>query len=258
MTLKQGASAVMVVVFLLPIRMLNAQTNQSNLRKYWHYRYRLVNDFMVVGGNQGESLPAFARNLYDDNSLAWGEVPRYLGWYLGVLATEYKLLQNNGQDVNRTMLELHYALMALERLDWEAEPAWGKPATNLNGFMIRDDVPSDFVSAHSKSLNDNILDVWPPFTAGSGGPSFVKYVISEAVTNGLRNPTSMDQYSELLMGLALVKKCVNNAVLTFPDENGTPLSDNLRQRAIDEADRIVSFLRDGASKLPTAGDGGYW
>ena len=36
---------------------LNAQTNQVNLEKYWHYRYRLVNYFLQVDPNAGESLP---------------------------------------------------------------------------------------------------------------------------------------------------------------------------------------------------------
>ncbi|HRO42991.1 MAG TPA: hypothetical protein PL009_09160 [Flavipsychrobacter sp.] len=30
----------------------------QNLEKYWWYRYRLVNDFMKIGSNPGESIPA--------------------------------------------------------------------------------------------------------------------------------------------------------------------------------------------------------
>jgi len=28
----------------------------KNLEKYWYYRYRLVNDFLKIGGSCGESL----------------------------------------------------------------------------------------------------------------------------------------------------------------------------------------------------------
>jgi len=104
---------IIVCNFFLLI-FVNAQSNQLNLDKYWHYRYRLVNQFMVVGGGKGQSLPATVRNKYGSGILDWGETPRYMGWYLGVLATEYRLLQNNGQSVERTLTELYYALRAIE------------------------------------------------------------------------------------------------------------------------------------------------
>ena len=46
-----------LTTFILLQGVLNAQTNQVNLEKYWHYRYRLVNYFLQVGPNAGESLP---------------------------------------------------------------------------------------------------------------------------------------------------------------------------------------------------------
>jgi len=35
-----------------------SQDAQENMNKYWYYRFRLLNDFMLVGDCQGCSLPA--------------------------------------------------------------------------------------------------------------------------------------------------------------------------------------------------------
>ncbi|MFN4235167.1 MAG: hypothetical protein ACK4IK_10220 [Bacteroidia bacterium] len=43
-----------------------AQTN--NIEKYWYYRHRLVNGFVKIGNQQGESLVAGIRNLYTDDN----------------------------------------------------------------------------------------------------------------------------------------------------------------------------------------------
>lgn len=51
---------------LFPAVILQGQNNQINLEKYWHYRYRLVNYFMVVGEGNGKSLPTAVRNLYSN------------------------------------------------------------------------------------------------------------------------------------------------------------------------------------------------
>src|SRR5579885_2133604 len=101
----------------------NSQTPQQNLDKYWHYRWRLLHYFVVVGPNQGESMPATARN-YDETlgsstSLTWADAPVTLGYYIGVLATEYKLLKNAGQNTDETVWELYNALYAVYRLDAE-------------------------------------------------------------------------------------------------------------------------------------------
>lgn len=252
MKIKTGISTVIVAtLFLFCCNFVQAQGNQTNLDKYWHYRYRLVNYFMVVGDGPGESLPASIRNKWQFGALGWDETPRYMGWYLGVLATEYRLLANNGQDLNQTKKELYYALKSLERLDKKAEPAYNASyPENLNGFLIIDDVDANFVAAHSSELNKDLPPppIWPnPFwTAGSGAPGIVDNVLSSASDGDLKHPMSQDMCEELLLGLALIKKCVDDAVLTFPDKTGTSsISDNLRQRAIDEADRIVSYIRQG-------------
>jgi hypothetical protein len=44
---------------------------------------------------------------------------------MGMLATEYKLLKNEGKDTTKTLQELLYALKAIERLDTSAESYYG-------------------------------------------------------------------------------------------------------------------------------------
>lgn len=235
---------------------LNAQSNQTNLDKYWHYRYRLVNYFMVVGDGQGESLPADVRNLWGNGLLNWGETPRYLGWYIGVLATEYRLLANNGQwqALEQTKKELYYALKALERLDNIAETlyCYGPPSNcvtyspSLNGFLTQDDIYSNFVQDHYIELNKDLpVITYPPsqqWLVGSGFPAIVDGTIAPAQPGA--HPISQDMCEELMIGLSLVKKCVDPGPLSFPDKNSNMISDDLRQRAIDEADRIISYVRE--------------
>lgn len=36
-------------------------TDHEVLQKYWYYRWRLRNDFVYIGENQGESLPFFRK-----------------------------------------------------------------------------------------------------------------------------------------------------------------------------------------------------
>ena len=81
-----------------------------------------------------------------------------LGWYIAVLATEYKLLNVQGLDTYQTRKELYYALEAFNRLDLNAESYFNLAAPNnnpnqaispssddLNGFFIRDDMPDNLL-----------------------------------------------------------------------------------------------------------------
>jgi hypothetical protein len=136
-----------------------APLKQKNLEMYWFYRHRLKNMFMKMGPNQGESLPAAQRNLWlwdnqsDQNYLKWGDTTIDFGFYLGTLATEYRLLLNNGEleALEKTKTELYYALKAVARLDENAEciHPYDDFYPNvvgcgyLNGYFIRDDVPTE-------------------------------------------------------------------------------------------------------------------
>jgi hypothetical protein len=60
----------MLLLFLVSIcDSLCAQDDLANLQKYWHYRHRLVNYFMIVGEGPGMSLPADIRNWNGSNTL---------------------------------------------------------------------------------------------------------------------------------------------------------------------------------------------
>lgn len=156
-----------------------AQTAHQNLQKYWWYRYQLVNDYMKIGLNCGESIPGNNRhfdgswefprdqngNLMGGNHLHWGDATIALGQYLAVLATEFKILQLSGLSTIRTKYEIYHALMAYNRLDIVAEERCrnfentrycqniNPQSGDLNGFFIRDDVPENFEEAHHKHFN---------------------------------------------------------------------------------------------------------
>ncbi len=131
-----------------------------NLEKYWWFRYRLVNDFMKIGTECGESIPmehwAFES---PNNKVFWGDATQHLGNYMNVLAGEWRILHDCGLNTRRTEEELYDALSAFDRLDKKAEPVFRnidavypycgsidiagvEHADDLNGFFIRNDVPS--------------------------------------------------------------------------------------------------------------------
>jgi hypothetical protein len=153
----------LLVYIVLTGTVVSGQVSSSyrNLEKYWWYRYRLVNDFMVVGEGCGESIPARKRSISTSNGgiLEWGDATEHLGNYINFLAGEYKMLHDNGFNTNRTNYELYCALRAFDRLDSMAETysndidgtyMWlcyrvhdytGAIWRGKNGFFIRDDVP---------------------------------------------------------------------------------------------------------------------
>jgi len=155
-----------------------------NLQKYWYYRYKLVNDFMLIGPSEGQSIPAQKRNLADmytsnswplagsANMIEWQDATIDLGHYLATLALEYKILGDNSWDVSRTYTELQYAQNAIDRLRLHSAIYYGDPTaypgnpslrgyhtTSLIsgctvGFFIRDDVPFiDFIDPVTNKQN---------------------------------------------------------------------------------------------------------
>ena len=155
--------ASFIYLYATPSKLQAQNAASNNLEKYWKYRERLKN-FVVVGDCQGCSLPANSRNnVYNSTgSLGWSDATITDGFYIGTLATEYKLLSQIASPTpadiaqkNRTIDEMGYALQALNGLDMTAEWAWQQsspcyvdqcsptywPTQNLNGFLIRDDIP---------------------------------------------------------------------------------------------------------------------
>lgn len=241
----------------LLLNSLIAQDNQANHARYWYYRYRLINDFTIVGDCQGCSLPVPERNLGQSHQMKWGDGTINLGWYIGVLGTEYKLLKNSNQDVSQTVKELYYALKAFNRLDENAESYWrcatcppNSQTGDLNGFFIRDDVPADFTSpVKQDAVVDESLSNYDHFNQGITSTSMVNNVesdFSHQLSQG-KPPSEMshDQVYHLLMGLALVNKFVD------PDANynGLPLNNvdgntYILQESRNIVTRIVTYMKD--------------
>lgn len=263
------------IYFLVFINILQFQIYSQDYAalhsKYWYYRTRLRNDFLKVGLDHGCSIPmeqrgiGYAPNLdqhgefnfnYEDSgeNAKWGDAMGELGYYIGVLATEYHLLKLNSQETDSVKWELYCALSALNRMDYYAE-AYFSHATGqtyqaeLNGFMLRDDVPIDFV--------ENNLDHFNYF-GNRGFCSKVKLKSIETTSGNSAQQTgekpdgekeyagsyiSQDNWINCLVGLSLVRKFVpvgetyKNA--TFM--NGQTAS--LSQEAFSIALRVLDYFK---------------
>lgn len=148
-----------------------------NEMKYWVWRDRLINDFMVPGncngcgiiftkrgyvpyGDPPFNISGYGYGGFDINDEGWP-----IGYYLAVLATEWKLLHDAGQSTAKTEIELFYELKTIDRLDNDAETYWKEHwrrnspfehendywtiiyHDNPNGFLIRDDIFDNFLSS---------------------------------------------------------------------------------------------------------------
>ncbi|MGD9492718.1 MAG: hypothetical protein AB7V36_05140 [Bacteroidales bacterium] len=112
---------------LLCITEIAAQTlnTTENAFKYWYYRDRLKY-FVMPGTQPGQSILYSRRNpsmeeQWDGTEYTMDiDQPRMMmGFYIGMLATEYKLLKDNEQNESavETLSELNLALDALIRMD---------------------------------------------------------------------------------------------------------------------------------------------
>jgi MYXO-CTERM domain-containing protein len=204
-----------------------AQTTGENLAKYEALRTRLKDEFVRIGDAPGKGQPAEERND-QQGFIRWADSTIRLGWYMGVLATEYELYTHTdlypgagvGKSPIDTLDELFYALRALERLDEVADASFPPPCTQtpaLNGFFLRDDTPADF------------FNEFPPLT----------YIRSDFVDPELTNKEmSQDQVYHLLIGLALVKRFIPASA----QANGKAL----RSWAVEQAERIIQHVSKDA------------
>lgn len=248
-----------------------------NHQKYWKHKERLKN-FAVVGDCQGCSIAAGGRLIQissESGKLDWSDNLLRDGIYIGMLAMEYKLLTDhptaaNQQQLNRTKEELFYAIEALNRLDKMAEYWWryyyleqGVNAqslpSDLNGFMIRDDVPADFGDKFyngdfiENQLNASLVPVSDGYKADAFTSGFTSGIseIGEKFGNACSQfngkhvgprEVSLDQIPQVMAGLALVVKCVSADVSLA----GKQFSDNetrFHQEAKNIAMRISNWLQ---------------
>ena len=223
-------------LFLLNISM-SGQGIEHNLEKYWYYKQRLEERFMVVSSTneQGTNKP-LARIGYRWNSdfLFWGDGNGESQYYLGVLSTEYKLLKEYGQDYTNTLNKLAYALMAVDRIDKNAEKYWrggSAQPSDLNGFFIRDDVDRDFAQRWATPEND-----WSNKRVASG---FARLDEDGDYANVLPYEMSQDNVWHYLLNLALVKELVDDPTL-YTDGTGEQVTIKLWAQKI--AYRMVNRL----------------
>src|SRR5688500_12812728 len=115
-----------ILLFLFAVATIDfvhGQTQQeADLQtKYWNYRNRLKRDYSVIGFEPGHSV-VMTRHEFGDESgylpfvcdsygwggvVEWGDAVAHHGTYLSLLATEYKLLKNNNQPTDETLIELY-------------------------------------------------------------------------------------------------------------------------------------------------------
>jgi hypothetical protein len=208
---------LLILAILTLIVQSKGQSPQQNLDKYWNYRNRFFDNFIVdVDPNSlPEGMQADGINIpagrINDYRVHWGESPMKIGYYLSAMATEYELLHLNNLDSTIAQEKIYRALDAVNRLDSYAEPFFGcgvlgDPTcynyTNMNGFFIRDDVDSAFV------------DDWNPYL-----PSWIENQFgASSYTNPdpRKNEMSQDQFIGVMMGHALVKRFVE-ATDTYED-----------------------------------------
>lgn len=117
------AFALVLIVFVFYKSF--AQSFSEESFKYWYYRDRL-RYFVCPSDEEGGSILMTSRNsswnggsVVQYNGVEWGQTRKINGYYIGLLATEYKLLKDNGQysDAIATLHELDLALDALIRMD---------------------------------------------------------------------------------------------------------------------------------------------
>ena len=110
---------LIITLFIISNNAINAQSHQQNLEKYWHYRERLREKFIVISQNveeEGVNIPA--GDIYNKkDTISWSDGNSIMSHYLSLLSAELWLLKNNGQDYLATLKELYYAMLAIERLD---------------------------------------------------------------------------------------------------------------------------------------------
>lgn len=272
---------LLVCVFLFPFSDSFSQQSRSNHEKYWYIRNKLKNKFVRIGDQEGESLPGGIRRTHPDavngdkHSLDFGDGTIYLGWYIGVLATEVYLLQNSGQDYTETSRELYYALLAFDRLDMNSEILWSNwndvvpdeatpnndgsiseapwnamaydwqgTGQSLNGFFCRNDAPPYFENRFEPGEYDfiqgGVARLWNPSAPSwtNNGETWFHPPYTYRNVNYAKkgSEASHDQIFNLFMGFLLTQQFAN---VTY---NGVNLSDKAKEQAL----RIVGHYNSVA------------
>jgi len=195
---------LLLFVFCTSSHLLSQELDSESL-KYWFYRDRLKY-FVYPGAEEGASVLMTSRNAYNSdgcllqfNGAEWGQTRKINGYYLGLLATEYKLLLENGQneDAFRTLHELDLALSALIRMDeCENIPPWNFSIGYNNGFFLRNDVPPILSQEMTSSLNQGLStgDYWSYVDEYENGRRGYPFEIKPEVVSCARKYESESNY----------------------------------------------------------------
>ncbi|MFN7013243.1 MAG: 3-coathanger stack domain-containing protein, partial [Bacteroidia bacterium] len=246
-------------LFFIAILIFRDSNSQTHTQKYWHYRDRFFNGFVIMGDGLGYSNVCDIRNSDSrENNITKiyhvGQQSIYMGWYIGVLATEYALLKQRGLSTEKTLTELYYALKTVYRLDELSGQAPPVNETNnfpnnepycpqlvsqqlspdgLNGFFIRDDTPYQFIDPtvspqRYNQINQRIND----FNYGEVEKIESDYITGNKHWDQLTQDStykdgksyakemSQDELYHLMMGLALVKHFIPDQALQVKLING--------------------------------------
>ncbi len=230
---------LILIAFMLILPLNGIMQNiTENHTKYWFYRKRLTDYFIKVGEGKGESNVANTRNeiIYGTSrkNIRFADQGVALGWYIGVLATEYKLLKDNNQPIDQTSKELFYALKAFKQMDlWDNE---------IDGFFSRRDSrlndDSDFnIEGRNKNLALSDIHGTKPL----GHPTYIDEFTTESDGSITQtHPMSQDQAIHLIMGFALINKCIGND--QFLTINGETIY--FKQEARNNVDRIINYIKE--------------
>ncbi len=260
--------SLFLIAILLATNSSFAQTDELNLEKYWKLRDEFRESFVKIGPDAGESLPAGSirpndcidtYDVVDDGTpfgvtqygeMHWGDGTIRMGHYLSLLATEYRLLKDEGEDVTATINELYYAINALIRLDLRAEVEqsvfyYPSPLPeDFNGFYLREDIPEDFARDNwgTGSMNMRCTNS-PHYKNNNAGKLNNDPLCPGCFTEGNspQNTPSLDQMTSLLKGLRMVYELVDD-VLVQPRPSDTPR--HLKNMAWGLAYEMIDYVHD--------------
>ena len=256
-------TAIVLLWLCIAITELHSQQN-AFMKKYWNYKNRYQKYFVHLGNNAGDGLPIAHRPLrrFSDfqystrdwypkgatdgiadggiNGIKFGDVTADLGDYIAVLATEFKLLKNGGEDTQPVLNELYYAIQAVERSDYFAEDYLSQSAAlpNTNGFFMRGDVEKDYHSPWNNEYTQNNSQDGKDTVKGQDSPSSFT-----GQPQGYLNPhneMSQDQIIALMLGFAFVKKYVDN-IAVQPTAADAPK--NLVTQVQDITNRVMDYIQ---------------
>jgi hypothetical protein len=267
--------SLFVALFQLHGQAPSIDDNKAH-RRYWYYRTRLINDFMKIGKDQGDCVVFPERNYSGTNNRESKVGPDQIdivNQYLMTLALEYKLLTRNSQNPEETVKEIYNILYSINRLDMEAEQFWDSnftPPSNqhvlangpLNGFILREDMPSDYLTKNKNRDHFNYSRLEVNNTNPPTGFCGLEYTDTLTSDNKFSNYTGFppgsnnqpkndlswvqDKYHSLLVSLMFIVKYIpsgtthkeNNVVQSFQDGEIY-----IRNEAIKMANRVYLYCR---------------